>query len=121
MCPYKKDNQLKFSDESEGTHIARPSIIYRHDPEVCQNEIPRWGGVTVSWWVSREDAPLHSPCHRSVVRWRERLTGSPPGGAIAYQRLHHSINRQVANVDAKKDASLALSPIFHYVSVESPL
>ncbi|GFT57154.1 hypothetical protein TNCV_1691751 [Trichonephila clavipes] len=46
---------------------------------------------------------------------------SPPGGAIAYQLLHRSINRQVANVVAKKDANLALSSTFRYVSIESPL
>ncbi|GFX16298.1 hypothetical protein TNCV_4705511 [Trichonephila clavipes] len=46
---------------------------------------------------------------------------SPPGGTTAYQRLHHSINRQVANMFAKNDANLALSPTFCYVSIESPL
>ncbi|GFS72355.1 uncharacterized protein TNCV_1827541 [Trichonephila clavipes] len=46
---------------------------------------------------------------------------SPPGGAIAYQLLHCSINLQVDNVVAKNDAHLALSPTFHYVSIESSL
>ncbi|GFS64399.1 hypothetical protein TNCV_3955741 [Trichonephila clavipes] len=46
---------------------------------------------------------------------------SPPGGATAYQLLQHSINCQVANMFAKNDANLALSPTFRYVSIESPL
>ncbi|PRD30657.1 UNVERIFIED_CONTAM: hypothetical protein NCL1_25755 [Trichonephila clavipes] len=35
--------------------------------------------------------------------------------------LLRSIHRQVANIIAKNDANLALSPTFHYVSIESPL
>ncbi|GFX03095.1 hypothetical protein TNCV_4288781 [Trichonephila clavipes] len=46
---------------------------------------------------------------------------SLPGGVIAYQFLHRSINHQVANRVARIDANLALSPSFRYVSVESPL
>ncbi|GFX44062.1 uncharacterized protein TNCV_4118581 [Trichonephila clavipes] len=46
---------------------------------------------------------------------------SPAGGATEYQLLRRSINRQVANVDAKNDANLAVSPTFRYVSIEPPL
>ncbi|GFT75005.1 hypothetical protein TNCV_1638811 [Trichonephila clavipes] len=46
---------------------------------------------------------------------------SPPGGAAAYQLLHRSINRQIANVVAKNYGNLALSPTFRSVSIESPL
>ncbi|GFS90795.1 hypothetical protein TNCV_1003841 [Trichonephila clavipes] len=37
---------------------------------------------------------------------------SPLGGATEYQPLHHSINRQVANMVTKNDANLALTPTF---------
>ncbi|GFW69924.1 hypothetical protein TNCV_1403771 [Trichonephila clavipes] len=50
-----------------------------------------------------------------------RLLNSPPGDSTAYQFLHRLINSQVANRVAKNDASLALSPIFRYASIESPL
>ncbi|GFV12578.1 uncharacterized protein TNCV_4425311 [Trichonephila clavipes] len=46
---------------------------------------------------------------------------SSPGGATAYQLLHPSINRQVANRVTENDANLTLSPTFRYVSNESPL
>ncbi|GFU18403.1 hypothetical protein TNCV_1980831 [Trichonephila clavipes] len=45
---------------------------------------------------------------------------SIPDGVTA-QLLHRSINRQVANMGAKNDANLDLSPTFRYVSIESPL
>ncbi|GFS59219.1 uncharacterized protein TNCV_70661 [Trichonephila clavipes] len=45
----------------------------------------------------------------------------PPGGATAYQLLHHSNNRQVANMVAKNDANWTLSPTFCYVPIESAL
>ncbi|PRD32870.1 UNVERIFIED_CONTAM: hypothetical protein NCL1_19176 [Trichonephila clavipes] len=45
----------------------------------------------------------------------------PPGRTTAFQLLNRSINRQVANMVAKNDANSALSPTFHYVSIESPL
>ncbi|GFU99849.1 transposable element Tcb1 transposase [Trichonephila clavipes] len=41
------------------------------------------------------------------------VQSSSPGGTAAYQLLHRSVNRQVAN--------MALSPAFRYVSIESPL
>ncbi|GFX85575.1 hypothetical protein TNCV_3717461 [Trichonephila clavipes] len=44
-----------------------------------------------------------------------------PGGAIAYELLHRSINRQIANRVTKNDANLALSPTVCYVSIESQL
>ncbi|GFX43630.1 hypothetical protein TNCV_510791 [Trichonephila clavipes] len=47
--------------------------------------------------------------------------GSPPGGTTVYQFLHRSISRQVANMNTKNDANLALSPTFGYVSIESLL
>ncbi|GFW88842.1 hypothetical protein TNCV_2682761 [Trichonephila clavipes] len=46
---------------------------------------------------------------------------SPPGYAIAYQLLRHSFDHQVANMAAKNDVNLALSPTFRYLSIESPL
>ncbi|GFX92504.1 hypothetical protein TNCV_1707801 [Trichonephila clavipes] len=49
--------------------------------------------------------------------WVSALS-SPPGGATAYQLLHNSISLQVANMIAKNDVNLALSPTFHYVSIE---
>ncbi|GFU19175.1 transposable element Tcb1 transposase [Trichonephila clavipes] len=48
----------------------------------------------------------------SCICARGGLTGSPPGGAIAYQLQHHTINRQVANKVATSDVNLALSPTF---------
>ncbi|GFW57775.1 uncharacterized protein TNCV_2926941 [Trichonephila clavipes] len=49
------------------------------------------------------------------------VKSSPPGGTIAYQLLHRLINLQVANMVAKNDANLALSPTFCHISIESPL
>ncbi|PRD25975.1 UNVERIFIED_CONTAM: hypothetical protein NCL1_39377 [Trichonephila clavipes] len=45
---------------------------------------------------------------------------SPPGNATAYQPLQHSINRRDANMVAKNDANLALSPTFRYQSLLLP-
>ncbi|GFX33085.1 hypothetical protein TNCV_5042531 [Trichonephila clavipes] len=45
---------------------------------------------------------------------------SPPGSATAYQLLHRSINRHVANMVLTKEAKLTLSSTFRYVSIESP-
>ncbi|GFV03799.1 hypothetical protein TNCV_1877471 [Trichonephila clavipes] len=53
-------------------------------------------------------------------RFQELANWKLPGDAIAYQLLHRSINQQVANVVAKNDANLALSPTLNYVSIESP-
>ncbi|GFW45666.1 transposable element tc3 transposase [Trichonephila clavipes] len=44
----------------------------------------------------------------------------PLAGATAYQLLHRSNNRQVANRITKNDANLALSPTFRYVTIISP-
>ncbi|GFW73613.1 hypothetical protein TNCV_1540681 [Trichonephila clavipes] len=51
-------------------------------------------------------------------RWRYSIsTSSLPGGATVYQLLLRSINRQVTN-RVVKNANLALSPTFRYVSIE---
>ncbi|GFV97533.1 hypothetical protein TNCV_2040411 [Trichonephila clavipes] len=49
---------------------------------------------------------------RTTKTSKKFLWCSPPGGATAYQLLHHSINRQVADMVTKNDANLALSPTF---------
>ncbi|PRD24781.1 UNVERIFIED_CONTAM: hypothetical protein NCL1_42749 [Trichonephila clavipes] len=45
-----------------------------------------------------------------ILLWCPLCLSSPPGSGTTYQRLHHSINRQVANMFTKNDANLALSP-----------
>ncbi|GFV66050.1 hypothetical protein TNCV_1440571 [Trichonephila clavipes] len=59
---------------------------------------------------------------RSVKEIRCLLQAhSPQGGTTAYQLLSRSINPQVTNMVAKYDVNLALSSIFRYVFIESPL
>ncbi|GFW89777.1 hypothetical protein TNCV_2424351 [Trichonephila clavipes] len=56
-----------------------------------------------------------------VYRFVSDAKRSPPGGATVYQLLHHSINRQVAFMVAKNDASVVLSARFRCDSIDSPL
>ncbi|GFV97181.1 retrotransposable element Tf2 protein type 3 [Trichonephila clavipes] len=59
--------------------------------------------------------------NRTIKHHKINKQSSSPGGATAYQLLHHSINRQVANKVAENDANMARSPTFRYVSIESSL
>ncbi|GFX16316.1 hypothetical protein TNCV_4705671 [Trichonephila clavipes] len=51
-------------------------------------------------------------CAILFVAYLIRSTDSRLIGSTAYQLLHRSINRQVANMAAKNEANLALSPTF---------
>ncbi|GFX20596.1 hypothetical protein TNCV_4269281 [Trichonephila clavipes] len=72
--------------------------------------------------VENREGPLGFPGFVKPVFTKDsKPLGSPLGGATAYQLMHRSINRQVANMVAKNGAYLALSRTFRYVFIESPL
>ncbi|GFV85829.1 hypothetical protein TNCV_2004491 [Trichonephila clavipes] len=108
------------SIESLRSTVLKISRERDREPNVAETLDTGWGG------------PFLRPEFLSRFGFQERCSCfgfsasavgviSPPGDATAYQLLHRSINRQVANVVSENDANLALSPTFRYVSIESLL
>ncbi|GFW15859.1 hypothetical protein TNCV_4431331 [Trichonephila clavipes] len=87
----------------------------------------RWRGVVVLRGGGNEKDSQHQvtiPTNSSTGTMKSKKGLRYPlccsfrtGGAITYQLLHHSINRQVA----KNDANLPLSTTLRYVPIETPL
>ncbi|GFT41133.1 hypothetical protein TNCV_5034201 [Trichonephila clavipes] len=74
-----------------------------------------------SFSVDQQRVSLSTRVKSGVSRSKFLCGSFPPGGTTASQLLHRSIICQVANMVAKNDDHLALSPTFRYVSIESPL
>ncbi|GFX66360.1 hypothetical protein TNCV_343341 [Trichonephila clavipes] len=102
------------------SHVGRS--VKRSNPDTTESppcRRSREGAAQVSSLLIDRSSELRGSSPISLVLLCSAI--SPPGGATAYQHQHHSVNHQVANRVTTNYVNLALSPIFRYVSIESPL